>query len=194
MSTFEACLVQWQSTSLVEIRVTRGHEFNSRRRHRYVITHKEILTKNRLWFWLLTPPDFNILLFLSQDGRAIHGAAFRSQSSLLGEGSNPSSDTRLLLLFRLYFLHSSTVKNFWWHSKRQLSRCGRVVKATDSKSVSLWERRFESYHLRSVCFSFYIIITNSGLGLYLADDCKGDDDTQQLTLYSMLLRRDRQRV
>jgi hypothetical protein len=28
------------------------------------------------------------------------------------------------------------------------SRCGRVVKASDSKSDSLWERRFESYHLR----------------------------------------------
>ena len=28
--------------------------------------------------------------------------------------------------------------------------CGRVVKATDSKSVSLWERRFESYQLRDV--------------------------------------------
>ena len=30
----------------------------------------------------------------------------------------------------------------------QNSSCGRVVKATDSKSVSLWERRFESYQLR----------------------------------------------
>ena len=29
-----------------------------------------------------------------------------------------------------------------------ISRCGRVVKASDSKSDSLWERRFESYHLR----------------------------------------------
>ena len=32
-------------------------------------------------------------------------------------------------------------------TKRACS-CGRVVKATDSKSVSLWERRFESYQLR----------------------------------------------
>ena len=30
----------------------------------------------------------------------------------------------------------------------QPSSRGRVVKATDSKSVSLWERRFESYRLR----------------------------------------------
>jgi hypothetical protein len=30
--------------------------------------------------------------------------------------------------------------------------CGRVVKATDSKSVSLWERRFESYQLRHADF------------------------------------------
>ena len=30
--------------------------------------------------------------------------------------------------------------------------CGRVVKATDSKSVSLWERRFEFYRLRKSTF------------------------------------------
>ena len=33
---------------------------------------------------------------------------------------------------------------------QQCSSCGRVVKATDSKSVSLWERRFESYQLRQL--------------------------------------------
>ena len=43
-STIKASLAQWQSTSLVGIKVTRGNEFNSHRRHRYVITHKEILT------------------------------------------------------------------------------------------------------------------------------------------------------
>ena len=32
---------------------------------------------------------------------------------------------------------------YWFHSSR-----GRVVKASDSKSDSLWERRFESYRLR----------------------------------------------
>ena len=31
---------------------------------------------------------------------------------------------------------------------QEVGSCGRVVKATDSKSVSLWERRFESYQLR----------------------------------------------
>ena len=46
MSTFEACLVQWQSTSLVRIKVTKGNEFNSHRRHRYVITHHGILMKD----------------------------------------------------------------------------------------------------------------------------------------------------
>ena len=35
---------------------------------------------------------------------------------------------------------------------QQCSSCGRVVKATDSKSVSLWERRFESYQLRQRLF------------------------------------------
>ena len=35
---------------------------------------------------------------------------------------------------------------------QQCSSCGRVVKATDSKSVSLWERRFESYQLRQSLF------------------------------------------
>ena len=35
---------------------------------------------------------------------------------------------------------------------QQCSSCGRVVKATDSKSVSLWERRFESYRLRETFF------------------------------------------
>ena len=33
---------------------------------------------------------------------------------------------------------------------RRKSSRGRVVKATDSKSVSLWERRFESYQLRFI--------------------------------------------
>ena len=45
-STIKASLAQWQSTSLVGIKVTRGHEFNSHRRHRYVITHHGILMKD----------------------------------------------------------------------------------------------------------------------------------------------------
>ena len=36
----------------------------------------------------------------------------------------------------------------FFNAMQQYSSCGRVVKATDSKSVSLWERRFESYQLR----------------------------------------------
>ena len=36
----------------------------------------------------------------------------------------------------------------WESTSKQIGSCGRVVKATDSKSVSLWERRFESYQLR----------------------------------------------
>ena len=38
------------------------------------------------------------------------------------------------------------------HSKE--CRYGRVVKATDSKSVSFLERRFESYYLRFVAFNW----------------------------------------
>ena len=48
-STIKASLAQWQSTSLVGIKVkkvTRGHEFNSHRRHHYVITHDGILMKD----------------------------------------------------------------------------------------------------------------------------------------------------
>ena len=36
--------------------------------------------------------------------------------------------------------------------------CGRVVKASDSKSDSLWERRFESYQLRMIFFNQVIFI------------------------------------
>ena len=41
---------------------------------------------------------------------------------------------------------------------RQGGSCGQVVKATDSKSVSLWERRFESYQLRRVCLFAEIML------------------------------------
>ena len=46
--------------------------------------------------------------------------------------------------------HSTTEPTMlvFFDSMQQGSSCGRVVKATDSKSVSLWERRFESYRLR----------------------------------------------
>ena len=98
MPTIQASLAQWQSTSLVGIKVikvTRGHEFNSHRRHRYVITHDGILMKHLYkTVLILDYLQHRILLSYSQDGRAVQGAAFRSQSSLLGEGSNPSSDTR----------------------------------------------------------------------------------------------------
>ena len=43
--------------------------------------------------------------------------------------------------------------------------CGRVVKASDSKSDSLWERRFESYQLRLSFFN--INSTNSGTGSWI---------------------------
>ena len=39
-----------------------------------------------------------------------------------------------------------------------ISSCGRVVKATDSKSVSLWERRFESYQLRYLFSSYTTLL------------------------------------
>ena len=46
--------------------------------------------------------------------------------------------------------HSTTEPTMliFFDAMQQYSSCGRVVKATDSKSVSLWERRFESYQLR----------------------------------------------
>ena len=48
----------------------------------------------------------------------------------------------------------SSSKGFPFSREESLSSCGRVVKASDSKSDSLWERRFESYQLRCVfCFS-----------------------------------------
>ena len=43
--------------------------------------------------------DFEIFLFrilASQDGRAVQGAAFRSQSTSVGVGSNPTSDKKFL--------------------------------------------------------------------------------------------------
>ena len=49
----------------------------------------------------------------------------------------------------------------------QESSCGRVVKATDSKSVSLWERRFESYQLRQRLFWMSLgrfLVVNNFLG------------------------------
>ena len=36
-----------------------------------------------------------------------------------------------------------------------MGSCGGVVNATDSKSVSLWERRFESYQLRSFVWTAF---------------------------------------
>ena len=50
--------------------------------------------------------------------------------------------------------HSTTEPTMlvFFDSMQQGSSCGRVVKATDSKSVSLWERRFESYQLRQRLF------------------------------------------
>ena len=51
--------------------------------------------------------------------------------------------------------HSTTEPTMlvFFDAMQQYSSCGRVVKATDSKSVSLWERRFESYRLRQHFFS-----------------------------------------
>ena len=67
-SNFEASLAQWQSTSLVgRIKVTRGHEFNSHRRHRYVMRNYLHETIFNFDFGLhpisMTPS--------SQDGRAV---------------------------------------------------------------------------------------------------------------------------
>ena len=62
-------------------------------------------------------------------------------------GSNPTDCARF---FGIFFMSSSKAFPFSW--TESLSSCGRVVKASDSKSDSLWERRFESYQLRCVFF------------------------------------------
>merc|ERR1711989_121290 len=50
--------------------------------------------------------------------------------------------------------HSTTEPTMlvYFVAMQQCSSCGRVVKATDSKSVSLWEHRFESCQLRQRLF------------------------------------------
>ena len=47
----------------------------------------------------------------------------------------------------------------FFDAMQQYSSCGRVVKATDSKSVSLWERRFESYRPR-IFFKYHLVEYN----------------------------------
>ena len=71
----------------------------------------------------------DFIIYFSQDGRAVQGAAFRSQSSFLGEGSNPSSDIQVIGQFKKFVLHSSCVKIFLWHS------------ATNQADVAEWLRR-----------------------------------------------------
>lgn len=61
-----------------------------------------------------------------------------------------------LFLFNPPFRYLLTLKYFTWNPRAHCSR-GRVVKASDSKSDSLWERRFESYRLR------YLFFTNTSL-------------------------------
>ena len=67
--------------------------------------------------------------------------------------------------------HSTTEPTMlvFFDAMQQYSSCGRVVKATDSKSVSLWERRFESYQLRSPFF-----FPPSGLSLPLSREASTD--------------------
>ena len=62
-------------------------------------------------------------------------------------GSNPT-DCVILTFFATNnkIFRYNTVSNYLL--VRLVSSCGRVVKASDLKSDSLWERRFESYQLR----------------------------------------------
>ena len=65
--------------------------------------------------------------------------------------------------------HSTTEPTMlvFFDAMQQYSSCGRVVKATDSKSVSLWERRFESYQLRQRLFWMSlgrVLVVNKILG------------------------------
>ena len=63
-------------------------------------------------------------------------------------GSNPTDCARFFGMF--FYVLEQSIPVF----KNSLSSCGRVVKASDSKSDSLWDRRFESYQLRCVIFFF----------------------------------------
>ena len=65
-------------------------------------------------------------------------------------GSNPTDCARFFGMF--FYVLEQSIPVFM----NSLSSCGRVVKASDSKSDSLWERRFESYQLRCVFFGLSI--------------------------------------
>ena len=68
------------------------------------------------------------------------------------ENSNASSGNRTRAA-RVAGEHSTTEPTMPHRcsGQKNMCSCGGVVNATDSKSVSLWERRFESYRLRN-CF------------------------------------------
>ena len=70
----------------------------------------------------------------------------RSLSMREVPGSIPGISKRFFSLIILL----KTIMNRPGLGKKTRSSCGGVVNATDSKSVSLWERRFESYQLRSI--------------------------------------------
>ena len=112
-STTQASLAQWQSTSLVGTQVTRGHEFNSHRRHLPVIT------QHRSLFWHLNKTVFNfdfcllpILLHIL--------VRMAERSKALRSGRSPVfwARVRIPLLtlvhgaFHIIVLHSSTVNFF----------------------------------------------------------------------------------
>ena len=113
-----------------------------------------------------SPSTLTFSLFLShsiRDSVAEWSKACDSKSLLLWRRRFESCRCRFSLYLSLS-LHSSTLTwlDFWltfivW-------QCGRVVKAIDLKSISLWERRFKSCHCRFFSFiSIYSLLLHSPL-------------------------------
>ena len=84
--------------------------------HHYHHHHQSLRVYNRsknlnilfcFYLSLKSIPSTITLTSPSQDGRAVQGAAFRSQSGLPGVGSNPTSDNDIFILFYLILFSTS---------------------------------------------------------------------------------------
>ena len=115
-------------TSFVYLRVLLGNSFLFLKSNKNFIKHFQL--------WLLS---LLLLLLLLQ--------FYIGNNSLQRQTNNKSF--HVMLSFKLL-----------WHIKHPgfNSSRGRVVKASDSKSDSLWERRFESYRLRKEFFSHILFL------------------------------------
>jgi hypothetical protein len=92
-SIFEASLAQWQSTNLVgRVKVTRGHEFNSHRRHLHVI--RKYLHETIINFYFGLNP---IPVSMAERSKALRSG----RSPVFWVKVRISSDNRSLVLFSL---------------------------------------------------------------------------------------------